>query len=603
MKKIFIFKRRIQFYILTCCMCLFVLTSTAQNQKVFIEFITSPELTQQQDHYAQKWISSPYVFNYQFCRIQKELLENETLGINLLDQGILQVNKRKTVQRTGKMFSWFGDPQTGDGNINFVVNNEHVTGWIFCKEGTYYIYPIGEGLHIMYDCIEDGIPEHKDCVQKDKSNTNEQHARDTMVVNPLIDPETGIAKMSATGDCKVRLAVCYTDDVAADQADIASFVQQCIDVTNECLVNSEVNFEVELARSYENSYVEPGSAATILDNWMDISDGLLDEISTVRTYYDADLNVLLVDYTESENCGRAPISDIATASNNFCILQDGCALANQYTFPHEIAHLFGCNHDPYVTVDPIPYSYGHGHVNIVDGWRTVMAYTDFCDTLGLECGRIPYFSNPDVYYDGSPTGTTDFFPFTTVTSDNARVLNNTVDDISSIEITLSNKVLPSENIYSGEAGDVIALTSTTHSGDYIIHSGGAMTFRAGDYVTLLDGFLAEAGSNFSAYIDDCVALRIASSDPEESTMDPGNTIMIYPNPSFGIFTIDISGFHAENKNTFMRIFDASGKVVWENSIDAEETLLQLNFSQLPKGIYTLLANNGLHIMSEKLILQ
>lgn len=594
MKNKSIIAKAIRYYLFSTSIFIFSLHASAQKQESFIEFVNAPKLTQQQNHYAQTWISLPSTLQFEYCRIQTEFLQQETFEINLLEQNNLTVDKRNSVQRVGKMFSWFGKPQSTSGNINFVVNDTNVTGWIFCPQGTYYIYPIGEGMHIMFNCIEDGSITELDDVSP-------QPTKELKEAMNQIDLETGMAKMLLGSDCKVRLAICYTDDVAAEYADVRSFVQSCVDITNEILLNSDVSFEVELARSYENSYAEPGDVDIIMENWKNMTDGQLDEISTIRTFYDADLNILLVDETEEGNCGRAATDDIANSTDNFCVLKNQCAIAPDYTFTHEMAHLFGCNHDPYVSEDATPYSFGHGHVNIVDGWRTVMAYTNFCDSLGLTCSRIPHFSNPDVFHEGAATGTTDFFPFTTVSSDNAQVLDNTGDEISAIEVTLSNKTLPSENIFSGETGDVIATTSTTHSGAYTIHSGGSMSFRAGNNVILKTGFLALSGSSFLAAIESCDALRVSTNN--ETSEISSTAISIYPNPSAGEFTIDLSSFNTKASEIKMRIFDASGKIVWENRITTDELLMQIDISEQPKGIYTLVANTNKEVVTQKLILQ
>jgi hypothetical protein len=68
----------------------------------------------------------------------------------------------------------------------------------------------------------------------------------------------------------------------------------------------------------------------------------------------------------------------------------------------------GAQHDwyQYLLSSGIPpvFSYSFGYVNASAGWRTVMAYDDACEDRGIDCPRLPYWSNPDVTWDGEPMG-------------------------------------------------------------------------------------------------------------------------------------------------------------------------------------------------------
>jgi hypothetical protein len=73
-----------------------------------------------------------------------------------------------------------------------------------------------------------------------------------------------------------------------------------------------------------------------------------------------------------------------------------------------------------------------------------------------------------------------------------------------------------------EAGKNV--TSAVPVGDYVVQNGADVTFHAGNVIILSDGFVAEAGSNFNAFIDpffSCTQYpmgRMANSDSSTNTV-------------------------------------------------------------------------------------
>jgi hypothetical protein len=87
----------------------------------------------------------------------------------------------------------------------------------------------------------------------------------------------------------------------------------------------------------------------------------------------------------------------AFASSAFSVTHYSCAVGN-LTFAHELGHNMGCAHDRDNAGSALySYSYGHRWVG-TNGttYRSVMAYSPGT--------RVARFSNPDVLYQGTPTG-------------------------------------------------------------------------------------------------------------------------------------------------------------------------------------------------------
>lgn len=68
----------------------------------------------------------------------------------------------------------------------------------------------------------------------------------------------------------------------------------------------------------------------------------MDEVHTLRDQFQADICVLFNRNTESNICGKARLS--ADESSAFALVNYDCDIA-LYSFPHEIGHLIGLDHN------------------------------------------------------------------------------------------------------------------------------------------------------------------------------------------------------------------------------------------------------------------
>ncbi len=189
--------------------------------------------------------------------------------------------------------------------------------------------------------------------------------------------------------------------------------------TNQSYANSLINnTRINVVLTYEVDYVESGDSGTDRAALTDPTDGFMDEIHDLRREYAADVVAMIVNGFEV--CGRASFSisagNIPHPEIAFNVVKASCSAGN-YTFGHELAHNQGCRHnrerDP---SDGGAFLYSHGYREPAGLFRTVMG--------GLESGvpRIQYFSNPNVMFDGVPTGLPGGDP---ASADNAQTIENT----------------------------------------------------------------------------------------------------------------------------------------------------------------------------------
>jgi peptidyl-Asp metalloendopeptidase len=181
---------------------------------------------------------------------------------------------------------------------------------------------------------------------------------------------------------------------------------------------------VRLVHSAEVAYTETGNLSTDLGRLRSTTDGYIDNVHTLRNTYKADLVSLFV-ANGGSYCGMAYVmTSVSTsfATNGFSVVDKDCA-TGYYSFGHEMGHNMGARHDRYVDgTDGSPYKYNHGHYYAAGKWRTVMAYNDGCSAAGTSCTRVPYWSNPNKFYNGVATGVSST---STGAADNRLTLNNT----------------------------------------------------------------------------------------------------------------------------------------------------------------------------------
>jgi hypothetical protein len=86
---------------------------------------------------------------------------------------------------------------------------------------------------------------------------------------------------------------------------------------------------------------------------------------------------------------------------------------------------------------------------------------------------------------------------------------------------------------------------------------------------------------------------------ELAELDLDNAVSIYPNPSKGVFNIELEGF--ENHIVNYQVFDIQGKVVANGSI--EHNFTQLNFNGMESGVYVVQLTTDFHNTVKRIILE
>ncbi len=188
--------------------------------------------------------------------------------------------------------------------------------------------------------------------------------------------------------------------------------------TNQGYANSGVEQRIRVVHTSQIAYDERVGFEDALYDLTNNDDGQMDAVHEWRETHGADMVSLWID--NMTYCGIAWLMTSTTqdfASRAFSVVSIDCA-TGYFTFAHEMGHNQGCHHDRANAsgAGVFPYSYGYQHRD-APSFRTIMSY----DCPG-GCTRINHWSNPDVSYQGLPTGVD---ASSGSSANNALSLNNT----------------------------------------------------------------------------------------------------------------------------------------------------------------------------------
>lgn len=334
-----------------------------------------------------------------------------------LFNGTLRIAKRRSSDiRAIDDFSWFGEV-LGDrsrGDVVLTYRKGIVSGSIYAGDAVYEVIPRGAG-HVLARIDQSLFPE----------------CGGTMQAANEIRKEQEFAGVDS-GD-RIDVLIVYTTatkNFLGGDPQARAFAQLAVDTTNAAYANSKVRQRVRLVHAEEYLFNETGNSSNDLSTLRSNP-----AIQALRNTHKADLVAMLAEVSDVCGVGYL-VGNPSQSESGYSLTARSCAVSN-VTLAHEMGHNMGSHHNPENSGStPIfPYSYGH-YVN--GSFRTVMSYVNQCPS---GCARRPYFSNPEIFLNGFPTGID-------AARDNARSLNNTADTMANYRYSGSSVSLTNYN--SGE---------------------------------------------------------------------------------------------------------------------------------------------------------
>lgn len=436
------------------------------------------------------------------------------LALNLFPDTQLEVVIEQTEYREPTRFVARGVMKDLPGSLAlFAADGDALSATIFAPgHGIFKIQPGPDGGHQVVEVDPDSIPPcGPDMVPPAGAAAG---AGDSVPEpNPPPLPPSGDALPPVAGDYNtIDVMVVYTAAAragAGGTSAIHTLIDLAIAEANTCYQNSDISAQLNLVHRAEVSYTETGNASTDLGRLRATSDGYLDVVHTLRTQYGADVVSL---FTESMG-SYAGLGYVMSPSSSgfapyaFNVVRRVYA-TGQYVFAHEVGHNIGCAHDRQNSTSPGAYSYSYGHRFYAGGvqYRTVMAYAPGA--------RIPYFSNPDVAYNGTATGVASS---SGSSADNAKSINNTAPIVANFRGTVTLVSLQAATRAVGEAGESTTFDITRSGGTnstvtVLFATANGTAFAGSDYVSTNGTLTYNPGETFKS-----VAVSLIDNETHENS--------------------------------------------------------------------------------------
>jgi peptidyl-Asp metalloendopeptidase len=386
------------------------------------------------------------MMNYPDGTAQNQTARANRIVLNLFEDVTLHAVLDRWEDRSTASFNWIGHIEgVPQSQVILVVEDGVMVGNVRVAGSYFQIRYVGAGLHVVHQIDESQFPPEGEPIP-------------VYLPAGRTVPDFGI---TAPDDGSIfDVMVVYTPAARAAAGGITAMnalINLAAAETNTAYARSGVFSRLRVVHGEEVAYTESGDFFTDLGRLTNPSDGFMDNVHALRNAHGADLVSLIVEGTSL--CGIAWL--MTTQSNAFeafafSVVARICATGN-YTFGHELGHNMGLQHDRADAPADGVFPFSHGYVDILHNFRDIMGTQTSCVT----CVRIQNFSNPNVTFNGFPTGVPQGSP---QSADAAASLNATAFTVANWRAQIDNPLVAVD--FDGDGRSDIAVY---RNGDWFIH--------------------------------------------------------------------------------------------------------------------------------------
>jgi hypothetical protein len=330
-----------------------------------------------------------------------ETLSENGLTIDLPFSRISRVKAATQSLSTRKSgdYKWFGDFE--DGHVILNQEGERVSGEIRSGRDVVSIHAVAKGVSVMIHHDTNEVWKSGTCGTQDQTVSIEKPKTKRLTSSDLI---TKPVPTYETSYPNVRVLVLYTTAALNTGLDINSVVSLAFSQYSSARNYSTITTTLEhVGTLHLNNLTETSSGSTPATA---TATALRDNTTaqSLRNAYEADIVICLTDGNYSDGARGSVITPTVSEPNAYGVVEIDQATSD-YTFIHEIAHLFGCRHEYYVDNGGVARAHAWD-------WQTgfifVQKYASIMRvTMQGNMFRTLHYSNPNVTNHDKPTGNVD----------------------------------------------------------------------------------------------------------------------------------------------------------------------------------------------------
>jgi len=245
----------------------------------------------------------------------------------------------------------------------------------------------------------------------------------------------------------INVIVAYTQefvDEVGGAGNVAAYMATMEQETNLSFSLSGVNTAVDIVHNYQTSYSDSTNYRKDADFFMN-GLGAGQQLRAMRDDNLADIMIVMTGNMGYDSCGYSAGFNVQgdgenpNGHNALALVREGCG-TGYYGMAHQLGFIFGADlNQGNPNMNGGGVAHAHGYCG--GGFRTIMAYNCTGSTGGK---RLPFWSNPNKDFNGSPTGDAG--------ANNVQVLNDRALEVANFRFPVA---APGTPTLSSPAGQTI----------------------------------------------------------------------------------------------------------------------------------------------------
>ncbi len=387
-----------------------------------VSLFEAPVLEKQAKNLPDHELNRQYV-TANLSALQLEQLHPGDAVSYRVGEEVRQFQIERAISYTGGTFSILARESGSPGNhLTLTMEEDRL-------KGTVHLHNYREVYHLGYDKdqrsnymarIESGQLDVAECAVDDEFGT------DTLfhTHSPRMQTQKELAETESEEVEIIDLMIVYTQAAAnwmSAHSSINLVIAEAMNISQLAIDNSEVKIELQLVHTHKTDYREGDDTSGemlrklttkpgVTYPWGDEFDGYMEEVHDLRDRYGADVVSLFANVSGFGGIGWLLRSTEGRPDYAFNVNRVQ-QMHFSTTMVHEIGHNMGNHHSR--NQASAAAGWDGGLFNYSTGWRwtgddgngyvSVMTYVEDLDG-NEDYTRVPYFSNPDISYEGQVTG-------------------------------------------------------------------------------------------------------------------------------------------------------------------------------------------------------